>query len=200
MLYRDALTRLDERVQAPLFVGPVWDEALDRRLRDTEPGELFGDAEIRDPKMAVCVLAGLHLANDQFDAAHGLCQGVATTTGSYWHGLCHRREGHRGEGLAANLNNARYWFRRVGSHEAFPEVWECALRVLDASGTGFRWATASADALRGVERWDPFMVIDWFAEIDAGVLSQQTAAIVEEIQWRELRLLTDWCARRALGE
>ncbi len=197
MTIDQAIERLRERQHVPLFTAQVWDQELARALRATAPEALFG-GPVADARMAAAALAGLHLWNDDFDGSHNLCQGIGTDTGSYWHGLCHRREGHAGEGLAANLSNARYWFRRTGSHPAFDAVYRAALGVLDSAGTGFRWATEAGDQLRSRRHWDPMAMIDWFAMADAGTLSPQSAALLEELQWREMDLLVDWCVQRAL--
>jgi hypothetical protein len=197
MTIRKAIDRLRERTHVPLFTVDVWDPQVDAALRDGSPDALFEGLTVSDPKMAACAVAGLHLWNDNFAASHNLCQGISTETGSYWHGLCHRREGHQGEGLASNLSNARYWFRRVGEHPAFDAVYRSALGVLDNAGTGFRWATEAAGMLRERRHWDPNALIDWFGQADAGTLSPQTQALLEEIQWREIDLLVDWCIQRA---
>lgn len=199
MKIQDAVDPLRERKHVPLFVAEVWDKSLDQALREASVEELFGGREIRDPRMAACALAGLHLWNDSFNASHNLCQGIDSTTGSYWHGLCHRREGHRGEGLASNLGNAKYWFRRVGDHPAFDAVYRSSIGVLEQSGTGFRWATEAAGQLHALHRWDPHRIVDWFGQCDSGVLSPQTQSLLEEMQWREIALLVDWCLTEALG-
>ncbi|HEU4752193.1 MAG TPA: hypothetical protein VFU47_03715, partial [Armatimonadota bacterium] len=160
MTIQEAVDRLRRRDHLPLFVSEVWDRDLDAALRDAKPEELFPGREIRDPRMAACALAGLHLWNDNFASSHNLSQGLATPTGSYWHGIAHRREGHAGEGLQANLANAKYWFRQVGDHPAFDPVYRAALNALDGQ-VGFRWATETQDLLRARRRWDPFAFIDW---------------------------------------
>jgi hypothetical protein len=202
MTFSRALDRLRERDTLPLFAVRVWDEALDDALRAATAESLFPGRTLADAGMAVAALAGLHLWNDNFDAAHGLCQALETPTGSYLHGLCHRREGHRGEGLAANLANSRYWFRRSAGHPVYPIVHRAVLGVLEqaGAGTGFRWATEAEAQLRAAGAWDPAVVSDWVAQADSGSISAASTALVEEIQWRELALLVDWCEARALGE
>lgn len=200
MRFQDAVNRLRERPHVPMFVSDVWDRHLDDRLRDASAESLFDGHRITDPRMAAAALAGLHLWNDNFAASHNLCQGIDTPTGSYWHGLCHRREGHQGQGLDANLSNARYWFRRVGTHPAFDIVYRSAVNVLENAGIGFRWATEAADQLGTLGQWDPMRIIDWFGQADSGILSPQSQAALEEIQWREIDLLVDWCWQQALGE
>ena len=199
MTIQDATDRLRERMPVPLFVVEVWDPELDAALRDAKPEELFGAGAIREPQMAAAAIAGLHLWNDNLDAAHNLCQGIKSPTGSYWHGLCHRREGHQGEGLASNLANAKYWFRQTGEHPAFDGIYRSALGVLEEAGVGFRWATEATGMLRSRGKWDPFAIIDWFAQADEQTLSTQSQALLEEIQWREMNFLVDWCAQQALG-
>jgi hypothetical protein len=191
------LDRLRERPPAPLFVGDPWDADLDRLLRAAPPEALFSGLVLRDARMAACALAGLHLWNDSWEACHNLCQGIATPTGRYWHGLAHRREGHRGEGLAANLGNAKYWFHRTGEHPAYPAARESALRVLDAAGSA--WAADAADWLRTGDAWDPFLIVDWVADAEARRLPEGARDLLEEIQTREMALLTDWCLLQAAG-
>lgn len=199
MTIQDAIDRLRERTQVPLFVGEIWDRELDERLRHARTEELFAGLTLRDPQMAACVVAGLHIWNDNFHASHNLCQGIRTNTGSYWHGIDHRREGHQGEGLRSNLANARYWFRNVGDHPAFDIVYRSALSVLDSTGSGFHWATEAADQLRARGKWDPFLLIDWFGQADARALPAQCEEILAEIQWREIDLLVDWCLQQAVA-
>jgi hypothetical protein len=198
MTFQDAVERLRERTEMPLFAGEPWDPGLGKRLRDAEIESLFPDRKVRDPHMAAAAVAGLHLWNDDFSASHNLCQGISTPTGSYWHGLCHRREGHRGEGLHANLGNAKYWFRQTGEHPAYDAVYRSALAVLDNAGAGFRWATESGNLLRTRRTWDPVAVIDWFAQAEAQTISTESQRLLQEIQWREIDLLVDWCVGQAL--
>jgi len=198
MTIQDAVDRLRERTRMTLFAAEVWDSDLDTRLKEASAEELFEGFSICDPQMAACMIAGLHLWNDNFHASHNLCQGVSTQTGSYWHGLCHRREGHQGEGLASNLSNARYWFRRVGEHPAFDAVYRTALSTLDSAGTGIRWAEEAAIQLRGWHRWEAETLIDWIAQADAHRLPAQAVELLSEIQWREIDLLVDWCFQQAV--
>ena len=58
--------------------------------------------------------AGLWLYVDQLDRSHKISQQHEDPTGSFWHGIMHRREG--------DFSNSHYWFRRVGSHEAMDEI------------------------------------------------------------------------------
>lgn len=200
MTYSDVVGRLRERVEMPLFAAAVWDPRLKEALKDATPETLFPGREIQDPRAAAAVLAGLRIWNDDFAGSHNLCQGIETPTGSYLHGICHRREGHRGSGVQSNLDNARHWFRQTGAHPAFAAVYEVALGALNRQGAGFRWATEAQSLLQQNGRWDPFTMIDWVDQAERGTLSAPSRALLEEIQWREIDALTDWCAQQALGE
>ena len=53
----------------------------------------FAPLALRDEDMARACLAGLWLYHDFLDESHRISQEIETPTGSYWHGLMHRREG-----------------------------------------------------------------------------------------------------------
>ena len=54
--------------------------------------------------------AALWLYVDELDKSHRLAQQIEDQTGSYWHGIMHRREG--------DFSNSHYWFDKVGQHPA----------------------------------------------------------------------------------
>ena len=63
----------------------------------------------RDP-----LAAGLWLYVDELDRSHTISQGIHTATGSYWHGIMHRREG--------DFGNSHYWFSKTGRHPAMATI------------------------------------------------------------------------------
>ena len=52
--------------------------------------------------------AALWLYVDDLERSHVISQGITEATGSYWHGIMHRREG--------DFSNSHYWFRQTGRH------------------------------------------------------------------------------------
>lgn len=138
----------------------------------------FAGGPVSDHGAASCCLAGAWLLHGFLDEAHELCQDVPTASGSYWHGVMHRREG--------DFGNAAYWFRRAGDHPA-----------------GSLVAAAAAERPETVElarggRWDAVGFVDLCQSAlrTGGDLADACVAL----QRAEWRALFDWCWRAARGE
>lgn len=58
--------------------------------------------------------AGLWLYVDELDRSHTISQDLKDPTGSYWHGIMHRREG--------DFSNSHYWFHKAGKHPAMARL------------------------------------------------------------------------------
>lgn len=119
------MSSFDPQTYGPLFAALVSGDRC-RSLGEGEPdcsirAELeklsvksaFAHVEggVADRKMADCCLAGVWLLHDYLHESHQVSQGIDTTSGSFWHGIMHRREG--------DFSNSKYWFRRVGRHPVF---------------------------------------------------------------------------------
>ncbi|MEO1528572.1 MAG: hypothetical protein AAFX06_24395 [Planctomycetota bacterium] len=84
--------------------------ALDPLLTGGVGDHLTGVASPRQMEM----LSGLWLVAGDIHASHSISQDLPSAEGSFLHGIMHRREG--------DFGNAKYWFRRVGSHPAFEQI------------------------------------------------------------------------------
>lgn len=120
-------------------------------------------------------LSGLWLYFDCFDESHRVAQDDSSVEGSYWHGICHRRE--------PDASNAAYWFRQTGHHEIFNALLKAARELTPFAG------------YRLGNRWDPFAFIDFCEE--ARMQGGAYAAYALSIQRIEWELLFDYCARKA---
>src|SRR5688572_4541091 len=121
--------------------------ALVSRLEDRPLDRIFPDQAIRDHSMAEAVLAGLYLFADDLNASHEISQSIHTPTGSYWHGIMHRRE--------PDYGNAKYWFHRVGRHPVHEAV-AAAARVSLVEPSGIE----EARFLSTQSQWDADRFVD----------------------------------------
>jgi hypothetical protein len=142
----------------------------------------FAPEVVHNEDMARACLAGLWLYHDFLDESHRLSQEIETPTGSYWHGLMHRREG--------DFANSKYWFRRVGRHPVFEPL--RAEAATQAAG-----ATGAAAFLRTQAAWDPFAFIDLCeANQDDGAPWNELCRRVQRAEWD---LLFEFCCGGAVG-
>lgn len=161
------------------------DQAARSRLEALDVPTVCHAAEVADPDMARACLAGLWLRHDFLDESHSISQSIHNTTGSFWHGIMHRRE--------PDASNAKYWFRQVGDHPICERLATEARDLTAASTFG-----EAAAFLREGSDWDPFAWIDLCSRAmrDGGAL----AALCREIQEAEWRLLFDYSYRQATGD
>ena len=89
-------------------------------VRRTAPDDVVevvqGLLDIAGDKLSPPMHAALWLYVDDLDRSHRISQSIKGTTGSYWHGIMHRREG--------DFPNSHYWFNKVGAHPAMSQLRE----------------------------------------------------------------------------
>jgi hypothetical protein len=170
---------LHEDRLAPLGPGKP-NTAARKSLESLTVEAAFASGQVRDADMAACCLAGLWLYHDFLDEAHRISQDIGTTSGSYWHGLMHRRE--------PDYGNSKYWFHRVGSHPAFVAVQQAAAELAPANDP-------AAGFLKRQSSWDPFAFIDLVEAAAHGKSASE--ALCRQVQHREWQVLFDYCYREA---
>jgi hypothetical protein len=142
----------------------------------------FAGQSVVDPQMALLCIGGLWLLHDFLDESHRISQSIETTSGSYWHGIMHRRE--------PDYSNAKYWFRRVGTHPIYGRLCEDArelARSTDDPATAY---------LIGQTNWDSFHFVELCEQAAA---RRQIESVCRAIQQCEWELLFDHCYRNAIS-
>ncbi len=128
-------------------------------------------------RLPAAVKAGLLYRAGKWDQAHSIAQDIHSAEGSFWHAILHRSEG--------DWSNSAYWFRKVGSHAAYPSIHADTLRVL-ASQPEAGWNAG--------EVWDPFRFNEWCRQA-AALPASKKEEIVIQIQVSEWKHLFERCLR-----
>ena len=152
-----------------------------------QPVSLFPQHKLADRQMALCCLAGLWLLHGFLDESHALSQEIDTPTGSYWHAIMNRRE--------PDYGNAKYWFRRVGTHPIFPALQEAVTKLITREGLPQR-TSAEARVLGTHQKWDPFLFVDLCERAQNDESLNWLCRMVAQAEWR---LLFDFSYRRSIG-
>ena len=103
----------------PLFSLLLPDQAMNQLVvKQGATAELLQLVEqINQSEVLSCrnaLQAALWLYIDELDRSHTVAQNIKDETGSFWHGIMHRREG--------DFSNSHYWFRKTGEHQAMAMI------------------------------------------------------------------------------
>ena len=139
---------------------------------------------VRMPHDAECLRSALWLLFDYEKESHELSQNIPTPSGSYWHGILHRRE--------PDPSNAKYWMARIGEHPICPELLADAQEIAAAAGAA---GAALLSAMQGKKSWDGA----WFVDRCNSGPDQATTRILLDIQQREWLLLFDYNFKKAFA-
>ena len=120
------LNEIENAPYSSLGAGPL-NKSLGNLLTS---GHLSKHFEVLSATALSLCKSGLWLLTGDLDRSHAISQDLPQAEGSFWHGIMHRREG--------DFGNAKYWFRRVGSHPvidqlsaAYPEEYRNAGEFVD---------------------------------------------------------------------
>jgi hypothetical protein len=149
-------------------------------LENLDPGAVSSGPS-GDLNMARACLAAFWLRFDFGERGHTIAQSLGGKTGDYWHAIHHRRE--------PDYANAKYWFRRVGSHDIHGDL----LTAAHAAGND----SHAAATIAGWDEWDAFGFTDLCAH-HAGNNSPDEA-FCQIVQTREWELLFNFSYDRARG-
>ncbi|MCH5377882.1 MAG: hypothetical protein JJ992_28330 [Planctomycetes bacterium] len=153
-------------------------------LQTLSPRTLVGELPVVDSEMAEACIAGLWLLHNFLDESHHISQGIHNSTGSYWHGIMHRRE--------PDFSNAKYWFHRVGTHPVFLPLCQAAGELAGQSA-----GDPAAEFLRAQNDWDPCAFVDLCQAVSRGqARCEDLCRQIARVEWE---ILFDYCYRKAIG-
>lgn len=192
--YTSAIAEVIEKLETgnplpTLVPQKAWSSELTDALETATLDDLFEGESLKNTTFAEAIKSGLLLWNDALDASHNISQGLANQTGSYWHGIMHRRE--------PDYPNSKYWFGRVGTHPIFPALRERALELFKETADPSDALTEIGEAIAAQEHWDSYQFVDWCQAAEDNADSDVTR-FLQQAQAEEIKLLLVYSYRNAV--
>lgn len=141
----------------------------------------LSEKPVQDREMAEACLSGLWLRFNYLDRSHTISQDLHDSTGSFWHGIMHRRE--------PDYGNAKYWFRRTGDHPAMVSLAERAHELAAEEDLD------SATQFLADNSWDPYAMVDACAAVARGDCTKPE--LLQKVALAEWETLFQYCYSRA---
>ena len=192
--YTSAIAEVVEKLEAgnplpTLVPQKAWSSELTDALEATSVDELFEGASLKNTTFGEAIKSGLLLWNDALDESHNISQGLGDQTGSYWHGIMHRRE--------PDYPNSKYWFGRVGTHPIFPVLRERALELFQETSNPSEALVEIGRTIKAQDAWDAYQFIDW-CQAAEGDSNSDVTRFLQQVQAEEIKLLLAYSYRNAV--
>lgn len=192
--YTPAIAEVIEKLEAgnplpTLVPQKAWSAELTDALVSKSLDELFHGESVKNTTFGDAIKSGLLLWNDALDESHNISQELANQTGSYWHGIMHRRE--------PDYSNAKYWFGRVGTHPIFPLLRERALAILNEIPDPSDALARMAQTIETEAQWDAYQFIDWCQAAESDAAADVTR-FLQQVQAEEIKLLLAYSYQNAV--
>lgn len=192
--YTSAIAEVIEKLEIgnplpTLVPEKAWNSELTDTLEAASLDDLFQGASLKNTTFAEAIKSGLLLWNDALDESHTISQGLMDQTGSYWHGIMHRRE--------PDYPNSKYWFGRVGTHPIFPALRERALELFNETANPSDALTEIGETITAHENWDSYQFVDWCQAAEDNADSDATC-FLQQVQAEEIKLLLAYSYRNAV--
>ena len=192
--YTSTIADIIERLEAgnplpPLVPENAWSNQLTDTLTGLSLEDFFQGKSLKDDTFGGAVKSGLLLWNDALDESHDVSQGLSNNTGSYWHGIMHRRE--------PDYSNAKYWFGRVGTPPIYPDLRERALELFKEIQNPSNTLTQIAQTVEDNDHWDAYQFIDWCQSVE-DTQKHDVTHFLQQVQVEEIKLLLAYSYRNAI--
>jgi hypothetical protein len=180
--YGEPLASLIVLGEAETLDAGVFQEDLREQLEGLTPEFAFHGRTLVDQDAASCCISAVWLLHHFLDESHQISKEIDTSSGSFWHGIMHRREG--------DYSNAKYWFRRVADHQVYESLASASRELLDQDPVSGSLPLATG-------QWDPFQFVDMCEDVVVdGTGDRALCQALARLEWE---LLFDNCYDSAIG-